>query len=763
MIWVALGIVAESVVLHVSPQGNDGNSGTVARPLLTLEGARLRARTHKGRPVVVQFAAGTYRLDRPLVFQKEDSGDVVYRPKKGAAVTFLGSTSFTPRWQAHTGKIWQCQVPAGFAADQIFVNGERQILARYPNEDLSVRIFNGYAKDAIDPERVKNWKDPAGAFVHAMHAHMWGGYQYEIESKDQSGQLKLKGGWQNNRQMGMHAEYRFVEGVVEELDSPGEWFLDRKAGTLYYYPREGDDLQKMTVEGPVLRNLIEFKGAKGITLNGFRFAHSMRTFMDTKEPLLRSDWAIYRGGAVVFRDSEDCSVTDSVFEDLGGNAIFVDGRNRRLSFKRCRFENIGANGIAFVGQSSSVRNPLFEYGQRQKLADIDLTPGPKSDAYPAECLVEDCLISRTGRVEKQTAPIQIAMAKRITVRHCSIYDVPRAGINIGDGCWGGHVIEGCDVFDTVLETGDHGSFNSWGRDRFWELSDLDMNKGERPELAYLDVVEPNVIRNSRWRCDHGWDIDLDDGSSNYVIENNLCLGGGIKNREGFFRTVQNNIMVDNSFHPHVWLLNSGDVFRRNIVFRPYQPIRVPTPWGREVDSNFLHVPGEKVHSAEVLAKASGRDLKSLIGDAEFVNPAIGDFRVKPSSPVLGLGFRNFAMDKFGVRPRHLKALARKPRLSVGAVEAARPDDERVWRGAAIKNLNQLGEQSATGSAKLEGVLVVAVPVGSEAERMGLRALDVILSADGKGVVSVADLLGIGGVRVLGVWRGQRLVEIRVSE
>ena len=59
------------------------------------------------------------------------------------------------------------------------------------------------------------------------------------------------------------------------------------------------------------------------------------------------------------------------------------------------------------------------------------------------------------------------MAASITVSHCSIYDMPRAGINIGDGCWGGHVIEFCDVFDTVKETGDHGSFNSWGRDRYW--------------------------------------------------------------------------------------------------------------------------------------------------------------------------------------------------------------------------------------------------------------------------------------------------------
>jgi hypothetical protein len=52
-------------------------------------------------------------------------------------------------------------------------------------------------------------------------------------------------------------------------------------------------------------------------------------------------------------------------------------------------------------------------------------------------------------------------------------------------------------------------------------------------LPLLDVVKPIMLANNRWRCDHGWDIDLDDGSSNYIITNNLCLRGGIKNREGF--------------------------------------------------------------------------------------------------------------------------------------------------------------------------------------------------------------------------------------
>ncbi len=66
------------------------------------------------------------------------------------------------------------------------------------------------------------------------------------------------------------------------------------------------------------------------------------------------------------------------------------------------------------------------------------------------------------------------------------------------------------------------------------------------------MVKPNIIRNSRWRCDHGWDVDLDDGSSNYEIYNNLFLNGGLKLREGFHRRVWNNITVNNALHPHVW-------------------------------------------------------------------------------------------------------------------------------------------------------------------------------------------------------------------
>ncbi|MHC4557145.1 MAG: right-handed parallel beta-helix repeat-containing protein [Planctomycetota bacterium] len=673
-----LSAAAFGADFYVSPSGDDTNPGSLSRPFATLCRARdavRQANKEVHKPTTVYMREGIYYLPETLVFTAEDSGtddaQIVYTVYNNEKAVISGGMKLELQWKPYRDGIMQAKLPNAVATDQLFVNGQRQHMARYPNFNPNERIFNGYAKDCFSSERAKGWVDPKGAFIHAMHKQMWGDFHYVITGKDEKGNVTYEGGWQNNRKYGMHDRFRFVENIFEELDAPGEWFLDSKRQILYYYPADNIDPSNATVEGVRLRNLVEFRGTeanpvKFITFKGLTFHHAARTFMDNKEPLLRSDWTIYRGGAIIFSGAQDCTLDDCFLDQLGGNAVFVNMYNRRITIRGCHIARAGANGVAFVGDPGAVRSPLFEYSQRQNYKDMDKTPGPKTNNFPADCLVDDCLIYLSGRVEKQTAPIQISMSQEIKVRHCSIYDVPRAGINISEGTWGGHIIEFCDIFDTVKETGDHGSFNSWGRDRYWGLKDIDLNQitlGALGDLPLLDVVKPVIIRNNRWRCDHGWDIDLDDGSSNYSIYNNLCLNGGIKLREGFYRICENNIMVNNSFHPHVWYRNSKDVFRRNIVFTTYRPIRVSTPWGKECDFNLLHKPGQtQSSSAGELQTQSGRDEHSIETDAMFIDPANGDYRVAERSPALELGFKNFPMDRFGVQKPELKAVSRTPRL-----------------------------------------------------------------------------------------------------
>ncbi|HEY0308102.1 MAG TPA: PDZ domain-containing protein [Acidobacteriaceae bacterium] len=731
------------------------------QPLRTIERALALARERRHKThgtVIILLRSGVYELAQPLRITHEDA-DTPKAPLRIAAyaneeVVLSGGTRLTLAWKPYRNGIYQAIVPRGTKTDQLFVNGRRQTLARYPNFDPSARYLNGTAADAISKERAQRWSNPKGGYIHALQQSLWGSLHYEIAGKDASGAIQYEGGWQIDRDQPMHKEYRFVENIFEELDEPGEWFLNENTSTLYFYPPTGMDLSSATVYVVRLKNLVQVGGRgkgriRGVEFHGLTFRHTQRTFMETREPLLRSDWRIYRGGAFSLEEAEDVSIEDCFFDQLGGNAVFLSGYNRRVHLLGCRIEESGANGVCFVGRPEAVRNPLESYTQTLSIDALDHTQGPRSDAYPEDCSVEDCLIVATGRVEKQSAPVEIAMSRSITVRHCSIYGVPRAGINIGDGTWGGHLIEHCDVFDTVLETSDHGAFNSWGRDRWWKLKGVDPDTLVNSPLAALpalDAMLPTTLAHTRWACEHGWDIDLDDGSSNYRIEKNLCLCGGIKLREGFYRVCENNIMVNNTLHPHVWPQDSQDIFRKNIVFVPYRPVKLKS-WGKEFDLNLLHHAGmNEAEPAIKLQKLSGQDAHSLEGDACFIDPQNGNFVLRHESPALRLGFQNLAMDGFGVRVAKLRALARTPeiarllRVEPATLKTIRRKDETQWMGATVRNLVGLGEVSAFGSPGETGVVIERVPSGTPAALAGLTANDLLLGVQGASVADTGELL-----------------------
>ena len=755
---------------YVAPNGSDNNSGSLKKPLASLEHGLAVA---KGMPAKIVVRAGTYYLSEPLVITPESSGTTIDAYAGEHPVISGGVELKNLEWHPYRNGIFMTQFPEGLKTEELFVNGQRQILARYPNFDPSAKYFDGFAPDAISRVRAVRWKNPTGGYFHAMHPALWGDFTWRITGKDSKGEVKLEGGWQNNRSGGAHREIRFVENIFEELDAPGEWFLDHQTHTLYYYPPHGLDLSKAKIEATRLRSLVEIRGSeqssvKNVHLKGLTFRQAARTVMDTKEPLVRSDWAIYRGGAIFVEGAEDCSVEDCLLDQVGGNGIFVNHYNRRVAVKGCEITKAGASGICFVGDPKAARNVLLNYDQSHKLEEIDLTPGPKSNNYPADCLVDNCLINLTGRVEKQTAGVEIDLARRITVRHCSIYDMPRAGINIGDGCWGGHVIEFCDVFDTVKETGDHGSLNSWGRDRYWvpDIDEVNRRVKQVPILPKLDALEPVILRNNRWRCDHGWDVDLDDGSSNFLITNNLCLHGGIKNREGFSRVVKNNIMVDSGFHPHVWFAECGDEFSHNIVWTEYQPAAMhPAPWGNVMDWNLMHRVGQAIiDGAIAMQKQSGRDTHSLIGDAQFMDVAHGDYRVRSGSPALNLGFKNFPMDQFGVQIPRLRSIARTPALPGGPTDDGRISrDGKVvsWLGTKVRNIVDEGEMSAFGLPGVTGVLVVEVATGSPLAAGGVRKNDVILGVNEQVVKGVEELKRFSAAASVQVSRNQKVLTLKL--
>ncbi len=726
----------------VSPHGNDTSPGTATKPFATISRAMGKARSQSGK-INVYLMRGAYRLDKPVVFTSADSrqngSTLTLTSYKKQKVIISGGAVLQLKWVPYQNGIWKASVEQNVQFDELFVNGQLQHMARYPNYNPSAHYLGGTADDVLSPERIARWKSPGGGYVHALHPSQWRDVHYRITGKNNKGGLVLEGGWQNNRRMGMSEKYRFVENIFEELDTANEWYFDKQAKTLYYFPPAGLNLRTAKFEVPQLVSLFEFRGTEGksvknITISGLVFTQTVRTFMQNKEPLLRSDWTIYRGGAIIYDGAVNCRLVNCTLVNVGGNAVFFSKYNRNCAVSGCQISNAGASAVCFIGDPGAVRSPSFEYNKFVPIAKMDRTPGPKTNNYPKDCSVYDNLMFNLGLVEKQSAGVELSMCQNITVSHNTIYDVPRAGINVSEGTWGGHIIEYNDVFNTVKETGDHGSFNSWGRDRYWhpDKRRLDSIVAAYPDLALLDVTRPIILRNNRFRCDHGWDIDLDDGSSNYIIYNNLCLNGGIKLREGVNRVVENNIIINNTFHPHVWFKNSNDIFRHNIVCAGYLPIGISV-WGKEVDYNVFP---DSASLSE--ARARGTDIHSIYMPQVFENPVKGDFRFKPGAAAFSVGFKNIAMDSFGVVSPKLKALAKKVNFPLGVVPGQAADSEIVdFMGAKVKKLTTLGERSATGMDDIRGILVTSILPGQAT--FFFQANDVIISLNGKPTNSLKDL------------------------
>jgi hypothetical protein len=217
---------------------------------------------------------------------------------------------------------------------------------------------------------------------------------------------------------------------------------------------------------------------------------------------------------------------------------------------------------------------------------------------------------------------------------------------------------------------------------------------------------------------------------------------------------------------HVWPKGSDDVFTHNI-FNHYDVVN-PNGWGKTIDYNLF-----TDAAALSTARGYGIDAHSASGSPGYVDAARGDYQLAPASAALALGIKSIPAQSYGVVSLSLRAQARTPSFAATSVPTnpdagARDPNPTTWRGAQVKNLMGLDERSATGMGDDIGVLVVAVPAGSQAATDGLRALDVILQLGSQSVVSLDDLNRLyaattaGQKLTLGIRRDQRDVTLEIT-
>ncbi len=768
------------------------------KPLQTIAQALAAATAFAPQAVKIVVAGGRYPMLAPLTIAQSNLSICA---AVGQAVVFTGSLPLAqPCWQpsAQNPNIFTTTIAKHLAVDGFFFDDTPQILARYPNYQPDALPLGGVVSAAEVNARAARWANPSTGHLRALHEKGWGGNDYIITGRDATAETGLALQWvgDNNRGSGYMPSSVMVEGIAEELDAPGEWFYDAASGVLSFYPPIGFDIadpshhfevavcsELFTICGKDVENPVENIAIEGITLQNTK--RSMFSFAKGQggkayTPLLRGDWAIVPSGAITVQNAKEVAITNCNFYNIGGNALFFAGYNQGHTVHGNRFCHLGACGIQLVGSPCAVDDPSFwphaHYPKLQVHATTVKHPaqvGPITEDYPRDITIAENYIYDIGQYEKQSSGINCSVASRINILHNTIHKSARSNININDGSFGGHEIAYNDIFDAQRETTDHGPLNAWGRDRFWSVPRYNAigeggeairhythTDGKTYDTALLDAYQPTRIHHNRFHhakgAPHSWGIDLDDGSSNYEIYQNLCLGLGIKLREGFARRVWSNIIIDGKLEIHVSYTHARDKICGNLIVntQPWNFIAVDaTRFAAaeyRVRGNWYYALGQHITLPPMLTAASQTactaetanttqplpDATAIYNiDPHFADPATGDYTPTNTAAMQQLGFAPFAM-QFGAALAQTAPNGTPPPYPLEAGGSTQGFAYH-WQGAQLCDITD-AIISATASAGHAGAYVVSAQ--GKAATLGLRGHDVIKTLNGHAIANAYELV-----------------------
>lgn len=612
-------------VFCVSENGNDQNEGTRTSPFKTITRARDAAR-EADTPAVIHVLAGTYR--EAVTFDSRDSGDV-YLTEEGAVITggirvpYSKTKAPAEEITARLSKEAAARVrvidlteygisksaydtlfPIGaFGTFQkydgvrdginieVFENGSRMKLARYPNEGylkldrvLDVgdvaefpeqnyfrdwgerRNHRGgtYITDKQTNERIKTWKSPEKAWMFGYFYHDWADSSTPVLSVNTDNRLVCPR-FVSRYGARAGALYYFYN-VLEELDTAGEFYLDRENGLLYVYASSEDSVFDVSLETVPL---ITLDGADNMTISGF-------TLTCTRETA-------------------------------------ISGKGNGNTIKNLLIKNVAAHGVSISGNAN---------------------------------LVENCEITHTGR-----GGIYLDGGERQTLTHgnnravnnfihdfSEVYQTYQAGISLsgcGNSCahneisgsphmailYGGneHLIEYNSIHDVVLHSSDAGAIYSgfdWAGHgtviRYNLLRDIG-GEGFFPDGIYWDdglsgqTAYGNILINVKKYA------FLVGGGRDNTVRDNIIIGESRqpilyddRNRDGFVNGGWAHQACDTPDAPH-WQKLKAVPYRSELWARKYPTLaRIITDFDKYNDPDFPINPANSVVENNIIINAEAR-------------------------------------------------------------------------------------------------------------------------------------------------------------
>jgi hypothetical protein len=644
-----LGFVIPSLLtaytVFVSPSAGLGADGTRARPVGSIEAAleRVRDTPHTSARILVE--SGAYPIEKPIEIGPADLStalSIEAANVKRAAVIDGGRA--LSGWTVLPNGWWTIMLPdvasGKWYFSDLFVNGARRFRPRLPRrgfytiadavaptDGVKDRGYNRFAFSGSDVNA--SWANPDD--LELVLFHNWSVTVGRIASVS-SDQVTLKSptcspsSWaalpKGNR--------FFVDNVRDALGTPGDWYLDRKTGVLTYVPMAGESPTTTIVLAPLSPGLIRVHGevsarrwASNLKLSGLTFRHTAWNIPTEGRSFPQAEADLH--GAIQIEGARDVSIDRCTITQVGEYAIEIGAGCKNVRITNSTMTDLGAGGV--------------KIGLTNRVEDEQL--------LTSDCSVENCRITGYGRRAPAAIGVWIGQSPRNTVAHNTIEDGYYTGVSVG-WSWGyGPSASNHNVIESN-RIGDIGQNLLSDMGGIYTLG-----------LAPGTTLRNNFIHDISSFSYGGWGIYPDEGSSGLLIDDNIatrCKSAGFHQHYGQDNVVTNNIFAFNR-EAEFMRTRAEDhrsfAFTHNIVVWDTGTLLASnwTGTGFEMDDNlYLHTGGRPFDfMGESMAQwqARGLDVHSLVSDPLFVDAGRDDYRLKPGSPALKLGFVPFDFRTIG--------------------------------------------------------------------------------------------------------------------
>lgn len=541
---------APGLTLYVAPDGRDTDVGSRTRPFRTLERARdlIRARRAGGAlplgGVRVLVRGGTYRLRQTFTLSAPDSGEaarpIVYQAAAGETPVFdagarvagfgpVRDAAVSARLPASArAHVLQADLraqgitdlgvfsPGGFGSARgfkthpqlcLYFNGAAMPLAGWPDVGYAqIAAVAPGAKDTFSysGDRPALWKDEKDAWLYGYWFYSWADSYEKVGSINAAQKTITLAPPVTTYGDGTAS---FVKGqrfrainVLAELDRPGEWYLDRDSGLLYFYPPS--DPAKAAVEVSVFEGpALDMEGVSHVSLEGLT-------------------WQNGRGDGLILGNCRSCLVAGGAVRRFGGNGVQILG-GERDGLLGCDVDTLGRGGTVVTG------------GDRRTLR-------------PGGHFIENCHIHHFSLIDHTYTPAVLLSGVGNRIAHNRFHDSPSSAMRIEGN---DNLIEYNDVGHVLRESDDQGASDMWAdptyrgnvfRYNYWH--DMASGMGVGSAGIRLDdwISGTRIYGNIFRRCADGGfgGVQINQGADN-LIENNLfvdckaAVSGGAGSPDGW--------------------------------------------------------------------------------------------------------------------------------------------------------------------------------------------------------------------------------------